>query len=821
MSNIRPVALYVYSQGCAGFFVTLSMRFKMKREIYLTVAVVVLLSVAFFNRGGQTQVQDMPNMLDFRALSQMEETEEDFSTGMHFESSGIVVDSDSEVTMLLEAAGEEVDLDIAPGLGLTSFTLSGLSPSTTYYLYTDNYHNLDVVTTDANGSFTFTLDTSEAHSIWIQTHSSTFFINAVDGGGGDCGAIGGWDQGTLTCKLESDVTEAIQIDDSGITLDCDHHIISGTGGGRGILLRNGRTEITVRNCEVSGFERGIAQVRNGGGHTIIGNDVHGIISGRGRGIIIQRTILGSTIEKNYVHDMRGDAINLAGSSDNIVFDNRIENITPSFEGGTRSRGIVIGGPFRGSPGDRNRVEKNVISTSLEPALFRVFFPSGEFTTDFFSVTRTAAIRNFGGNGNEFIGNTVSGSYVGIHIASGSQNATLTGNTLLNNKFNLIIEISIAVEGGNTVTNRFLGYNIDATNTVDGKPILYLKNEVGTVIDSSSNAGMVYCIQCDGVTIKDLTVSNNGTGVGLVATTNSLVSNITAIDNHFGIQLINSDSNTVKENHIVKIDTKPKADQVGEIREYSGVFVANGNNNVIRENTIDIASRFSSGVRLLNAVDFDPDTETFTILFTNTLNLIKENLIRMDGFTGISFHIGNNNNKVTENTIMGPELHVVLSDSSNNEFRENLMINGGAIQLVGGFTTSPTDGNVFRDNVNIDGTEHFGFGFGFDGSLRVPIMEAGFTIDGATNTIINDNLIARMKGDGLLLQNAASTQVSQNDIFQNEGFQANSDPPIELSVDGEGNFWGRTEEPLFIPGVDSNSLDVVDSFPSDEPFVEVD
>ena len=123
----------------------------MKREIYLTVAVVVLLSVAFFNRGGQTQVQDMPNMLDFRALSQMEETEEDFSTGMHFESSGIVVDSDSEVTMLLETAGEEVDMEIAPGLGVTSFTLSGLSPSTTYYLYTDDYRNLDVVTTDANG----------------------------------------------------------------------------------------------------------------------------------------------------------------------------------------------------------------------------------------------------------------------------------------------------------------------------------------------------------------------------------------------------------------------------------------------------------------------------------------------------------------------------------------------------------------------------------------------------------------------------------------------------------------------------------------------
>ena len=72
-------------------------------------------------------------------------------------------------------------------------------------------------------------------------------------------------------------------------------------------------------------------------------------------------------------------------------------------------------------------------------------------------------------------------------------------------------------------------------------------------------------------------------------------------------------------------------------------------------------------------------------------------------------------------------------------------------------------------------------------------------------------------------------MSQNDILLNGGFPVFSDTAIELSVDGEGNFWGRTSDDdddsdsddngsaLFIPGVDSNSLNVVDSFPSDEPF----
>jgi len=39
-------------------------------------------------------------------------------------------------------------------------------------------------------------------------------------------------------------------------------------------------------------------------------------------------------------------------------------------------------------------------------------------------------------------------------------------------------------------------DIDTSNLVDGKPIYYLVGASGTVVDSSSNAGIVYCINCD-------------------------------------------------------------------------------------------------------------------------------------------------------------------------------------------------------------------------------------------------------------------------------------------------------------------------------------
>jgi len=744
---------------------------------------------------------------------------------------------------------------VKEGVSDTTFSLSGLQQNLTYHMYINGYRNHEVITTDANGSVTFSLDTSTPTYVMIQTQPSTIFVSLSDisGDGLRCAQdydfnpmtlmeeptgifFGDWDADTNTCTLTQDVTETVQIDDSNITLDCiknplaedddsdsngnddvERFKITGPGFGNGVFMFSG-TGNTVKNCEISGFTIGIFNLNFGptsGGHTIMGNDVHDMT---GIGVLLLESNVKSFITANHIHDMNGIGVFLINSNNHVVDYNIIENIepdpTPPF---LNSNGIFL--LFSGNV----KLEKNEISN----VQFFATPNGGKFNGE--------GITIFGSSDPEIINNTVSGSFVGIHIHSNSQNMTLTGNTLLNNTFNLILEISIAVEGGNTVTNRFLSFNIDATNTVDGKPILYLKNEVGTVIDNSSNAGMVYCIQCDDVTIKDLTVSNNGTGIGLIATTNSVVKKITAIDNHFGIQLINSDSNIVKENHIVKIDPRPKADQGFEIREYSGIFLANSSDNDIIQNTITMAHIFAFGVWLLNPVDGS---------LTSTDNRIDSNLIQNDGFVGIVLSILTNENKVRCNRIMGPEFQIQVADSSDNKILGNVMSDGGGIQVTT-FGSFPNERNVFRNNVVINGTKNFGFGFGFDGSLRVPGMEAGFriaaqtTIDRPTDTILEHNIVTRMKGDGILLIDADSTQVFKNDIFQNDGFsdpsnlppsqlpnegyQANSDLPIVLSFGGVGNFWGREDPPCFVPGpglspaVDSNAADVNDPNAVCDPF----
>ncbi len=104
------------------------------------------------------------------------------------------------------------------------------------------------------------------------------------------------------------------------------------------------------------------------------------------------------------------------------------------------------------------------------------------------------------NYNTLLDNTVSNSYFGIIIGDSGE-STLSGNIMFDNKINFTLADSY-------------NQNIDITNLTDGKPIYYVKNAINQTFDATTNAGTFYCIMCNNVTIKDLTLSNNWTGVTL-------------------------------------------------------------------------------------------------------------------------------------------------------------------------------------------------------------------------------------------------------------------------------------------------------------------
>jgi len=142
------------------------------------------------------------------------------------------------------------------------------------------------------------------------------------------------------------------------------------------------------------------------------------------------------------------------------------------------------------------------------------------------------------NNNTIIDNTASNSELfGIFLIHSSSNM-LRKNLLYGNRYNF---------GADGESGSDLDNEIDTSNLVDGRPIYYLLGASGTIIDSSSNAGTVYCINCDRIKVKDLVITNNYAGIAFYNTSNSSIENNNISNNLASIALGESSNNTIVGN----------------------------------------------------------------------------------------------------------------------------------------------------------------------------------------------------------------------------------------------------------------------------------
>jgi parallel beta-helix repeat protein len=118
----------------------------------------------------------------------------------------------------------------------------------------------------------------------------------------------------------------------GVTLDCAGHAIRGIGErsqGFGIALADGVTGATIKNCDVSGFSRGV-RLRGANKNRILNNTVHhnGDFAARvGYGIDIAGG-QDNLFQENHVHQNADEGIhNGTGSHGNTFISNRVENNT--------------------------------------------------------------------------------------------------------------------------------------------------------------------------------------------------------------------------------------------------------------------------------------------------------------------------------------------------------------------------------------------------------------------------------------------------------------------------------------------------------------
>ena len=261
--------------------------------------------------------------------------------------------------------------------------------------------------------------------------------------------------------------------------------------------------------------------------------------------------------------------------------------------------------------------------------------------------------------NHLTANAASNSTYGLYLAGCSYN-TLRNNTLSGNAYNF------------GVYSRYEN-DIDTTNTVNGKPIYYVQNAPpGTVYDASTNAGAFYAINCDGITIKDLTLQNNYCGLLLHRTTNSTVENVSASNNYHGIMLWQCGYYYTSANNLLVNNNASNNDAYG-------IYVYYSPGNTLMKN---VANSNSLGISVQNY---------------SAENKLIENAASYNGQTGVYVGYGNDKTELTNNTaVSNTNNGFDFSYSDDNVLSGNTAASNGAH----GFSFNWCNGNTLQANTAI-------------------------------------------------------------------------------------------------------------------------
>jgi parallel beta-helix repeat protein len=141
--------------------------------------------------------------------------------------------------------------------------------------------------------------------------------------------------------------------------------------------------------------------------------------------------------------------------------------------------------------------------------------------------------------NRVSGNIVIANVYGIRIDDYSNNI-LRNNELIDNECNFGVFGSLLPE--------FI-QDIDESNTVNGKPVYYWVNRQDVAVPL--DAGYVALVNCSGITVQNLNLSNNGQGLLLASTAESSITQNNITGNVHGIYMCGSANNTVTGNNITK------------------------------------------------------------------------------------------------------------------------------------------------------------------------------------------------------------------------------------------------------------------------------
>jgi parallel beta-helix repeat protein len=319
----------------------------------------------------------------------------------------------------------------------------------------------------------------------------------------------------VTYVFIADINDSIVVERSNITIDGNGYAVQGSGSGYGFYLSN-MNNVTIKNTNINAFYCGIFLNYSSNNNSLIGNSM----TNNWYSVLIvnyssYNSIIGNSIMNN------AEGIFLEWSSNNNISRNNITN----------SRGWCgFGVGFEGSSNNtvaENTMTNNIYGVALGRSSYNSI--SGNNVT-----ANDKGIRLYAAPYNNLSGNSVATNEIGV-IVYGSRYNIFRNNSMIGNSVNFDID-------DEPIYDRYYSYiqDIDASNTLDNKPMYYWINRQNMQVPS--DAGFVALIDSYNITVGGLELRNNTYGLLLLNTNSSEIKNNTITNNTCGAIVFGSSGN---------------------------------------------------------------------------------------------------------------------------------------------------------------------------------------------------------------------------------------------------------------------------------------
>lgn len=489
-------------------------------------------------------------------------------------------------------------------------------------------------------------------------------------------------------------------------------------------------------------------------------------------------------ENNKIKNNSNDGISAVNSNFNKYIYNNITN---------NSRGIEL------SQCEDNSIENNHFFYNRNDAIYFINSDFGKIMNNSLS-ENPRGIYSYVSDYILFKNNTAWNNSDGMYIKTSHYNSIID-NTFRNNEIGIRIDSSMNNKFiNNNFTNDGINFGpfseyrmktltIDTTNTINNKPIYFLKNNTGGTV--FSGAGQIIIVNATNVKIENQNISNSFNAIQIYYSSNINVSNNSVQNNYYGIR--STASNSIFMNNSAS-------------NNYRGFYLQGTNNLVLNNEVFNNFFGFQiySNFVLINNSIYN--NSGYGIYAEDSYNLVKNNKI-INSSSGIyctgttgkniisnnflsdnkdSIRSGGYDNRILNNTIINYYNGII--PAHYNEVINNTLKNGnfgirsrGSYNLYennsfinnsghGIYSTSDSDHNRIKNNYFSDNNGGITFGSDCDNNLikNNTITNNslyGIYIDSSYYNVISYNSINKSKS-GIFLQLSYYSRIEYNSISNN-------------------------------------------------------